>query len=265
MRNRREILAGIAALSAVGRPTAAVADSHPELQLNEPAANLAAFIKLRGDLRDEPVYDMVRGQVFGLLQGQAPRPLFKTVGAQRTRYRRISALEYAADSRYMGVLLDWETERPLERWDNPYNDRDCEVPVTRYGPASARLLPDRMLPGTDKSEPAPGTRPWFLIGDVLHMVEQILSPAPPAAQPDGDLMTFSGDLRLVADPAVTRVPSQLSFTAVEGWRDWMQMDQPGSLWWHVAGVKLGAPGEYPAEVADLLNKYDPGFFDEAGQ
>jgi hypothetical protein len=261
--NRRDVLAGIAALSAVSRPITAAA-SLPELKLDEPEANLAAYIKLRGDLRDAPVYDMVRGRVFGLVEGQAPRPLFKTVGAQRTRYRRASALEYRADSRYVGVLLDWDTERPLARWANPYNNRDCEVPVTRYGPATARLLPDRMLPGTDDAEPRPGTRPWFVIGDVLHMVEQIMAPAAPAAQPDGDLMTFSGDWRLVADPAVTRVPSQLSFTAVEDWRDWMQMEQAGSLWWHVAGVKLDGPGDYPREVAELLNTHDPGFFGKAG-
>lgn len=264
MSSRREILAGIAALSGVGRPLA-VAAGLPELRLDEPAANLAAYIKLRGDLRDAPVYDMVRGRVFGLVEGQAPRPLFKMVGGQRTHYRRVSGLEYRADSRYVGLLLDWQTEQPLERWANPYNGRECEVPVTRYGPAAARLLPDRMLPGTDKSAPLPGTRAWFVIGNVLHMVDQVLAPAPPAAQPDGDLMNFAGDWRLVADPAVTRVPSQLSFTAVENWRDWMQMEQAGSLWWHVAGVKLGGPGDYPAEVAARLRQHDPDFFDEGDE
>ena len=58
-------------------------------------------------------------------------------------------------------------------------------------------------------------------------------------------MTFSGDWSLLTDPALTRVPSRLSFTAVEHWRDWMALDQPGSLWWHVAGVKLTGWDELP--------------------
>lgn len=263
MSSRREILAGFAALAAAGHAPPAAANV-PKLRLDEPEANLEAYIKLRGDLRDEPVYDMVRGRVFGLVAGEAPRQLFKTVGAQRTRYRRVSALEYRAETLYVGLLLDWGTERLLQRWTNPYNDRACEVPVTRYGPAEIRLLADRMLPGDSESEPTRGTRPWFVIGHVVHMVEQIMAPAPPAAQPDGDLMNFSGDWRQLADPGVTRIPSQLSFTAVERWRDWMQMEQPGSLWWHVAGVKLDGPGAYPDEFAALVRERAPDFFGQGG-
>ena len=259
MSNRREILAGFAAWAAAGHAPPAVAGAN-ELRLDEPEANLEAYIKLRGDLRDEPVYDMVRGRVFGLVNGEAPRQLFKTVGAQWTRYRRVSALEYRAESYYVGLLLDWESERLLQRWTNPYNNRDCEVPVTRYGPATSRLLADRMLPGDSESAPTRGTRPWFVIGNVVHMVDQIMAPAPQALQPDGDLMNFSGDWRQLVDPGLTRIPSQLSFTAVEHWRDWMQLEQPGSLWWHVAGVKLDSPKQYPDEITTLLREQAPDFF-----
>ncbi|MDH3639731.1 MAG: DUF1838 family protein [Gammaproteobacteria bacterium] len=262
MSSRRDVLAGLAALTAAGGAAPAGAAAS-DLNLDEPEANLAAYIKLRGDLRPDPVYDMVRGRVFGLVDGQAARPLFKMIGAQRTQYRRVSSLEYRADTRYVGVLLDWNAEQPLQRWINPYNDQPCEVPVTRYGPASMRLLADRMLAGDSVSEPTRATRPWFTIGHVVYMVDQIMSPAPNNVQPDADLMNFSGDGRQLADPALTRIPSQLGFTAVEHWRDWMQMDQPGSLWWHVAGAKLDGPRDYPAEFLSLLQAQDPDFFGAA--
>lgn len=256
MTSRRDILAGFAAWAAAGNAAPAGAGGR-ELGLDEPEANLEAYIKLRGDLREVPVYDMVRGRVFGLVKGEPPRPLFKTVGAQSSRYRRVSPLEYRAETNYVGMLLDWHDERLLQRWTNPYNGRECAVPVTRYGPAEIRLLADRMLPGDSEEEPTRGTRAWFVIGHVVHMVEQIMAPAPPAAQPDGDLMTFSGDWRQLADPGLTRVPSQLSFTAVEHWRDWMQMDQPGSLWWHVVGVKLDGPGDFPEDLSNFLRDRAP--------
>ncbi len=231
------------------------------LELDDPARNLEAYIKLRGDLSGEPVYDMVRGRVFGLLAGQAARPLFKMFGAQRSRYTRVSSLEYHVVSRYVGIFLDWQTEQPLQSWLNPYTQKLCKVPVTRYGPSTMRLLSDRMtLADAGPETPPLATRPWFVMGDIVHMVDEIVSPVAPALRPDADLMTFSGSGRRLADPGVTRVPSQLNFTAVESWREWMQMQTTGSLWWHVAGVKLDSANDYPSEFLAELRRLDPDFF-----
>lgn len=232
-----------------------------DLKLDDPASNLDAYIKLRGSLDSEPVYDIVRGQVFGLVAGEQARPLFKMIGAQRSAYARQSPLEYSATTHYLGWLLDWQTERPLHAWSNPWTGERCEVPATRYGPASVRILADRMVPATDASEPPRGSRrPWFLMGDVVHMVDEIVMPAPAEALfPKADLMTFSGDCNQLADPALSRIPSRLSFSAAETWRDWMQMDRPGVLWWHVAGVKLDGPQAYPPELISLLDSAEPEF------
>lgn len=248
MSSRRDILAGFAGLTVGGRAGSAAAPER-ELSLDDPAANLEAYVKLRGDLSGAPVYDMVRGQVYGIVEGQPARPLFKTVGAQRTRYQRESALKYRGESRYVGMLLDWQTERLLSQWSNPYNDEICEVPVTRYGPSVFPL-----------ANPPEGRRPWHVIGDVVHMLDQIVGMEPSVTQPDADLMTFSGAWRQLMDPDLTRIPSRLSFTAVENWRDWMQMGSSGSLWWHVTGVKLAGPGDIPDGVAVELRRQDPGFF-----
>jgi hypothetical protein len=264
---RRNILTSIgtlglgAAAGTVGGESVSDSAIADDLQLDDPAGNLDAYIKLRGDLTDSPVYDIVRGHVFGLVPGQAARPLFKMIGAQRGVYSRQSSLEFHMESRYVGILLDWETEQPLQDWLNPYNQKRCEVPATRYGPSTTRLLTDSMVPANAGPETPPRSkRQWFIIGGVLHLMDQIVSPVTPALRPDADLMTFSGDVRQVADPRVTRVPAQLSFTAVESWREWMQMQQPGSLWWHVSGVKLRSPDDYPGELLPELRRLDPEFF-----
>jgi hypothetical protein len=229
--------------------------------LDDPENNLQAFIKLRGNLRPEPVYDMIIGRVFGLVNSEKPRPLFKTLGAQRTVYRRISALEYTAESRYVGLFLDWKTEQFLQGWVNPYNMRQCQIPSTHYDMVPS-IHPAGTSFGDADETPSPGVRPWFVIGDVFHMTEQIISPASPAKQPDGDLMTFSASMAKMADPAVTSAPSRLSFTAVEHWRDWMQMEEAGSLWWHVSGAKVGGPASFPDAMKPLVEKESPGFFTE---
>jgi hypothetical protein len=261
MSNRRTVLGGLAGLAALGASETAVAAAAAALDLDDPEENLRSYIKLRGDLAGAPVFDLIRGCVYGLVQGQPARPLFKTVGAQRSTYSRISSLEFRATTQYIGLLLDWSTERLLRAWSNPYTRADCKVPVTRYGPSELRVLGDRMVPASAAAHrPQPGRRPWFVLGDVVHMLDEIIAPAPPGdLQPDADLMTFTGNLQQLADPRRTRIPAQLSFTAVEPWRDWMGMKQPGRLWWHVSGVKLDGPDGYAPELQRLLRAEDPGF------
>ena len=259
---RRELLAGLAGLAALR--AGAAAPGGPDL--DDPAENLRAFVKLVGSLDGAPVYDMVRGSVYGLMAGRAAQPLFKTVGAGVAVYRQVSPLEFTATSRYVGLLLDWKTGQPLEHWINPFNGVRCTVPTTQYGPGDMRVLGDRMLPaGMEGDAPAGGTRPWFRLGDTVHMQREVLAGAPQRPLfPKGDLMTYSGDWGLLADAAVTRMPSRLNFSAVEAWRDWMNMDaqaQPGSLWWHVAGTKLQGPGDYPPDLREWVVRQDPGFFD----
>ncbi len=266
MTNRRQVLAGLAGMS-TSIVAAADGGSKRALDLDDPATNLLAYVKLRGSLDSEPVYDIVRGQVFALVAGEQARPLFKMIGAQRSTYARQSTLAYAASTHYLGWLLDWQTERPLQAWSNPWTGEHCEVPATRYGPSSVRILADRMVPSTDASEALPGSRrPWFLMGGVVHMLDEIVMPAPAEAlYPKADLMTFSGDCQHLVDPARSRITSRLSFSAVEGWRDWMQMDRPGVLWWHVAGIKLDGPQAYPPELKALLDSADPKFFQPIAQ
>ncbi len=232
-----------------------------DVNLDDPASNLNAYIKLRGSLNTEPVYDIVRGQVFALVAGEQARPLFRMIGAQRSTYTRQSPLDYSATTRYLGWLLDWQTERPLRTWSNPWTGANCVVPATRYGPSSVRIFADRMVPADEASEPPPGSRrPWFLMGGVVHMVDEIIMPAPDGAiYPKADLMTFSGDCDQLSDPALSTIPARLSFSAVEGWRDWMQMDRPGVLWWHVAGTKLDGPQAYPPALKALLDAADSEF------
>jgi hypothetical protein len=268
---RRDFIAGTIGMAAsnfvVASPPASPSlVTAYELDLNDPAANLQAFVKLAGSLDDEPVYDIVRGSVYGLVAGQPAVPLFKTVGAGSSIYSRHSTLEYRAHTRYFGMFLDWETEQPLEKWTNPYTGETCDVPVTRYGPGEVRILGDQILSLTAATEGVPsGKRPWFKLGSVVHMQRKILSPASSMSLfPKADLMTYSGDWQQLADPNLKRIPARLNFSAVESWREWMNMvsgEQPaGTLWWQVSGVKLDGLADYPVQLRQRLRREDPDFF-----
>jgi hypothetical protein len=266
---RRDFLAGTIGMAASGfvvaSPSASPVTAY-DLNLDDPAANLQAFVKLTVSLDSEPVYDIVRGSVYGLVAGQPAMPLFKTVGAGSSIYSRRSTLEYRAQTRYIGMFLDWETEQPLDKWTNPYTGETCDVPVTRYGPGEVRILGDQILPVTVATQEAPsGKRPWFKLGSVVHMQRDVIAPTSEMPLfPKADLMTYSGDWQQLADPNLKRIPSRLNFSAVETWREWMNMlpgEQPaGTLWWQVSGAKLDGPADYPPELRQRLRLEDPGFF-----
>jgi hypothetical protein len=266
---RRDFLAGLASLAAsnyvVSSPSILTAPA-ADFNLDDPATNLQAFVKLTGSLGSEPVYDIVRGSVYGLVAGQPAMPLFKTIGAGCSIYSCQSPLEFRAETRYIGMFLDWNNEQPLDKWTNPYTDKKCDVPVTRYGPGLVRILGDQILPANMATQqPLGGKRPWFKLGNVVHMQREILSPAAEMPLfPKADLMTYSGDWQQLADHSLKRIPSRLNFSAVETWRDWMNMvpgeNPTGTLWWQVSGAKLDGPDDYPSELQHRLRLEAPDFF-----
>jgi hypothetical protein len=259
-------MVGVAASSLVAAPPLASHATTYDLNLDDPEANLQAFIKLSGSLDTEPVYDIVHGNVYGLVAGQPAMPLFKTVGAGCSLYSRRSKFEYRAKTRYIGMFLDWETEQTLDTWTNPYTGNVCNVPVTRYGPSEVRILGNQILPATKANYEVPsGMRAWFKLGNVAHMQREVIGPAPGMPLfPKADLMTYSSDWEQLADPKLKRIPSRLNFSAVETWREWMNMvsgEHPaGSLWWQVCGAKLNSLFDYPPELLERLLREDPNFF-----
>ena len=274
MSTRRDLLAGMGGVLSsqlVVAPGHAVAQAGGStaggaMDLDDPATSLRAYIKLRGSLDNEPVFDVVQGRVYAILPGEPVRPLFRMIGAQRSLYTFRSALEYQATTRYLGWLLDWDSGWPLEQWTNPWSGERCVVPTTRYGPSTVHIQSDRVVPaGADSEAPATGRRPWFVLGEVVHMLDEILLAAPAGPDyPKADLMTFSGRWQDLADAGRSRIPARLGFSAMEPWRDWMQMDRPGMLWWHVAGVKLDGPQDFPPELLALVQAGDAEFLAPGG-
>ena len=263
---RRDFLSALGGgLAAATWPITGHTGKSTESALDDPAFNLKAFVKLIGALDEAPVYDLIRGSVYALVPGRPAQPLFRTLGAGVASYSQTSALEYRSESRYVGMLLDWNSDALLKKWDNPLNGASCDVPVTRYGPGGSSIQPGRIVPdGFPIDESSAGIWPWFRLGDSVHMTRAVLqeSVAHPLF-PKADLMTYNGDWRLMMDDAVLRMPSRLNFSAVESWRPWMQMgedDPTGTLWWHVSGAKLTSADAYPLGVKTLLTNLAPDFF-----
>jgi hypothetical protein len=261
MISRRSLTAGLGSFLAT--PSLVLAAGEPDL--DDPEKNLRAFVKLLGALDGAPVFDVIRGSVYALVAGRPPQPLFRTLGAGVATFKKLTPLEYRSTSRYLGLFLDWKSGEPIQSWQNPLNGALCTVPITRYGPGETRVLSGGIFPVGAGAERAPtDVWPWFRLGGVVHMQRAVMQETVPHPLfPKADLMTYSGDARLLTDPTVRRMPSRLNFSAVESWREWMKMqpsDPQGTLWWHVAGVKLDSGQGYPPQLREWILREAPDFF-----
>ncbi len=60
----------------------------PALDLHDPRAALRAYVKLRGSLADETVFQPYEGDIFYVADGAVPIPLCGFRGLQKSRWRR---------------------------------------------------------------------------------------------------------------------------------------------------------------------------------
>jgi len=266
LRQRRQLLsAGFGAMLLPSLPQVAAARSGPAASpgsapdLDDPARQLRAYVRMRGSSDDRRVIDLTQGFVYALLPGGRPRLLWQSRGFQVSRYRADANGAWTCHSNYFGTLADPASGAPLDAWDNPFTrQRDTPEP-TLYGPMDYVLTATRTLVNPTPAQRAAAlaeraTRRWTRLGDLVTILDELGPPDDPSKPPDFDMVSISARAGDLADESLASVPSQTSFGAVEPWRPWMRMgSRPGMLLWHLQGTKVGDIAQVP-EV--LLRRAD---------
>ena len=266
--SRRHVTSGMLSAGVFGAVEKAFATERTDLaaapkiglDLDDAADNLTAFIKIKGSLSEEKITNVVTGRVYGIVEGEPAKPFFGLLGFQINRYKRDSENTFLNASQYFALYTDLQTGKRAKWLTNPFTGERIEPPLSQYGPATAELPSMRSDPLDDTQ----GTKvfPWTRVGNRVTITEEIFAPLPYEVQPDLDLTTHTADWRHVQDASVASAPSTMSFTAVEHWRDWMEMGSlEGSLLWHVTGHKLAADEDLPPHLVDEAMIEAPEMFD----
>lgn len=230
------------------------------LDLNRAEDNLTAFVKIRGSLTEEKTTSIVSGRVYGIVEGQPAKPFFGLLGFQIGRYRRVSDTTFLNASHYFALYTDLRAGKRARALTNPFNGKTVEPPLSQYGPSTIEVSSIAKEPTAAKDLLV--IRPWARVGNILTMTDVVSAPLPSEAQPDLDLTTYTADWRDIQNTSIPSAPSTMGFTAVENWRDWMQMGSlAGSLLWHVTGHKLGRGENLPSHLANEAMKEAPEMFD----
>lgn len=231
--------------------------------LDSPAGNLHAFMRVRASADGADVVTWFAGDVHAWEPGGKHRPVF---GFEGYNVARAVAAEGGFDllGREAAFYLDPRTRAPLERWRNPWTEREVDVVHVWNDPVNFRFR-ERMPWGPFRVPYHEAAGEVFFRSDVFLAYP---SPLPRAEFPEhsqDDLYTavemfgFSC-ARADLDGDAPSVPARVSWTRIAPWLPFMGMgDRPGQLVYHCEGRKIAGYGTLPAWIREQVEAREGRF------
>jgi hypothetical protein len=238
-------------------------DHHPDL--------LQAMIKMRGSLDSELVVGWLSAKRFAVSQGRV-EPLCGMLAMTISNFRQVSEELFEVVILEIAHYTDFDTGELLTQLVMPFTGQEIEVPPYRYGPMSSRYAVqlDEKKPYVPRAEtnedvfsPAgsilmtKSIRVEDIRGGKLFIrheehgrVKPLDSETPSVFYKESTI--WSAGLSGVLDTGTRKVDSSVSYSAMTGWRPWMQMgDLPG----HTSSNGFGGTVQSMADLPEDILRY----------
>jgi hypothetical protein len=239
------------------------------LDLHDARIALRSYVKLRGSLADETVFQPYEGDILYIADGAVPIPLCGFMGLQKSWWRRTGPESFSNQDYDVGFYVDYQTREILDHWRNPITGKTVKVYHYRGGPSGgthAVGLPDGDVYGGSAGR-------WSVCGEQLWHTASLWGERPNPLRPSdwplassgetllGSMsLSFAGRLAEVADPAIDQVPALQIWTNTTGWMPWMEMGQrPGFNMWRWIGAKGTARAQLDPALVEAVERVAPGF------
>lgn len=230
---------------------------------DSPAQQLTALARVRADTSGAPSTVWWCGDVYQNAPGAAYEHLFGFEGINVSRLVEIDG-GFQLLSREAAFYLDPRSREILEEWDNPVTGERVGVSHVWNDPVNQQWL--------EQQPWGPFRVPTTDLGDRVCLNMDIPlaypSPLPVAEFPENsaddtyralELFQFFAAKADLADPSLTSVPCDLSWSRVSPWLPWMRMgSRPGGLVFHTRGVKL-AHGDVPERLRSYVAAHRPEY------
>jgi hypothetical protein len=265
---RRAALAVPIALAATG--TAAARAVRRPVDFKSPRDNVAAFVKLTGDLSGESTCGWTRGEIFGLVEGEMARPLVRYESARVGRHLRQPDGSYKYIYRGLILYQDFETGEFIDTLVNPYTGRKVGVKhfatsIGEYTISERGVIPAKAFKGESaKVHSGPFILPWTVLGDRIWVTSdervRYQRPSDGEYRVDNAILRYSGYLSELEDPAITSARCESSWQTQLNWFSWLEMGSiKGMVMQGGAGVKLPSVKQLPATFRRFTEARFPGF------
>jgi hypothetical protein len=234
----------------------------PTPDFNEPALNLLALLKILGSTDSQEVsLTYGTGRVFACLAERRPVPLFATHSVSAARSRLRADGSFVLRQHIIGFRTPIDSETPIERMVNPLTGESIDLPFTDYGTGDIDYRLDGTYAlrhdGAAEKMDHPPVRPWKLDAGVLAIDDDSLLAGTGPRQPKIDVVTRFARVEEILDPKVASPRSWFDFSAVDPFRPWLKMSQPGFQLWHVHGRKVDAAAPLPEFIATFIRARFP--------
>lgn len=267
--NRRQALAGLSAASIVlggGATEAAAAQKGAPVarapDFNAPALNLLALLKILGSTDPQAVsLTYGTGRVFACIAERRPVPLFATHSVSAVRSRLRADGSFVLRQHIIGFRTPIDSETPIEHMVNPVTGESIDLPFTDYGTSDTDYRLDGTYAlradGTNEKTDHPVVRPWKVDAGILSIDDDSLLVGTGPRQPKIDVVTRFARVEEILDPKLSSPRSWFDFSAVDPFRPWLKMREPGFQLWHVHGRKVDADAPLPAFIASFIEARFP--------
>ncbi|MEM9288997.1 MAG: DUF1838 family protein [Pseudomonadota bacterium] len=268
----KSVLAAGAGALAMGA-TPASAKKKASLDLSTPEKKFETLIKIIGSLADEPVYTFMRLNVYGDPHNGNFVPLFTMNNLLIDRWKKTSENEYVMTKFEAGYYTEFDSDTPIEEWDNPFTGEHIELINFQLGPVERTYRPGEV----EAMAYTPDFLPIEVIGDRVFVASQSIEQGPSffpasdypveAAGSDtaysNSFMTWSADLADVLDPDVKSAPAHTQIQNKIPWSPWMRMrGRPGGSSLRGFGAKISGLEALPDDVIAGFKKYVPEILQE---
>jgi hypothetical protein len=259
------IAAGMASLSGCaegmrGLPFMSGSGQAPGLDTVED--QIKNILRMSASLEPEDCPWSFNGTIYGVVEGEQPRPLFDFQGMEVYFVTQISENEYEMTGNTVTYFKDVETKEFIYDFENPYTGKKIDVPASVQGGGPGRGFtyePTGIRPTflKDRMPDAVPNLDWHIVANKVW-VHSTRSYPPGMTPPRAERQTTFADKKEFDDPSVAKLSSVFSSTFFVPWLKWFEMgDRPGHMVWHAGGAKLDGFDDLPAEYKARVEKEYP--------
>jgi len=274
--NRRDALLGCLGAASLTALPDACARAAPSQELGLESAQKRAWVraKIMASAGTQTVYTFYRLHLFAYLHEGNLEPLFTTHVLNARVCRPRTDTVYSFTTYEAGIVTKFDTDEPLQDWQNPYTGETVKVWTLFDGPLAVEAHPDGVGTAAGLDVRPEGMR-IDVIGDQVFLPTMSAVTMPHRFQPDewpresagknfyrDSHATFIAPLAEVVNPDTVWSPAIFHLQNMTSWYPWMRMAQhPGRMYGRAFGRKLNGFDDIPLAARRLLESQTPEIFD----
>ncbi len=232
------------------------------------AADVETWVRLKGDAAGAMTYEWVRGVAYGIPLDDVSRPLFEIESVTVRQIRRLGAGQYVEQNYACRLYRDAVTGAYIERFTNPFTQREVALatrcsagPSVRYAPDRVSLVPALPFESSALNAPMQLTRIETGVRVVIRREahSQYRSQASGELRRETSIDTFTVRAKDLANPGITNLDATYQWTSVTQWMTDLGMgERAGRMLWSVNGRKFASTADLPPAFRAALERAVPG-------